>query len=164
MEEDIFPIIREAQQKVLTMFQFKSRGFLSMEAMLRRTMRINFDYDYLTDRMLITLRAQVLEDPDRRQREMVRFEEYPRYETWRAHLVDSLPRDSFRRRFLSRLWDFGDTEVLGKRIIHEVTFERRLLFPDSSVPTDHYPPELGQAGWIYQVRHTVHDPYSEDYR
>jgi hypothetical protein len=159
-----YPIIRETQSKVLKLIKFKSKAFLSKETMLRQTLRVDFILDDLTDKMLIHLKAQAVHDPDRYEKKVLRYEEYPRYETWQAHLVDSLPTGSIRRRVVSRFFGFGDTEVLGKRIIHEVIMERRLVFPDNSVPLDEYPPELGEPGWIVGYRHNQYDPYDEDYR
>lgn len=150
------------QRKIMTLFTAKSKGFMTGEAMAHQTMRVEFSMDHLTDKMLIHLRAQVLQDPDEYEQRVLRFEEYPRYETWRAHLVDGLPTGSFRRRFLSRLWGFGDTETLRKRIIHEVVAERRLLFPNADV-AKYYPSDMGQAGYVYQVGHNQYDE-GEEYR
>jgi hypothetical protein len=146
-----YPILQSTQQKILTFWQLKFNSFLTEETM-RMKSRLDFTLNRMMNTMIIQLRAKVLQDPDAHQKVVLRFEEYPRYETWRAHLVDSLPTGSFRRRFLSRLWGFADDEVLGKKVIHEVVAERRLIFPHATIDVD-YPEELGPPAYIYGVRH-----------
>lgn len=163
MEDEDFPIIRVEQQKVLTMFKIAFRTQLTKQAMLQQNAHVEAQYNHMVERSVFKLKSYVLQDPEQYAKVVFRFEEYPRYETWREHLVDSLPKGSIRRRVLGRFFGFADTEVLGKRINHEVIAERRLLFPDASIP-EWYPPELGQAGWIYGVKHNIDDIYGEDYR
>src|SRR5262249_45764053 len=108
-----------------------------------------FHVEEMTNRLLVQLRAEVLEDRRHRHTETLRFTEQPVYRSWKQHLVASLPRDSFRRRFLERFWEIDEPN--GTRIVHEVTHVRRALFPGNRAE---YPEHLGTVQFVVQTDHT----------
>jgi hypothetical protein len=124
----------------------KAQAMMTEECALRPD--VKFHLDRMTQRMLITMQAQVLEDRRHHVEGTMRFVEQPVYRTWRQHLVASLPEGSFRRRFLERLWEIDEPN--GTRIVHEVTHVRRALFPGNRME---YPPELGPVQYVVDTHH-----------
>lgn len=106
-----------------------------------------FHVDHMGNRLIVELRASVLEDRRYHHEETVRFEEQPVYRSWKQHLVASLP-DGFRRRFLMTWWNIDEPD--GTKIVHEITQTRRALFPGNRME---YPEHLGSVQYVVSNDH-----------
>jgi hypothetical protein len=142
----------DIQTMTLDRVKVHAQAMISPEFALRPDAR--FDIDQMADRLLLQLRAEVLEDRRHHVEGTMRFVEQPVYRTWKQHLVASLPRDSFRRRFLERLWEIDEPD--GTQIVHEVTHVRRAIFPGNRME---YPDHLGPVQYVVQ---TSHNYWTED--
>lgn len=129
------------ETKTLDRVKVQATAMISPEFALRP--EVDFHIDHMTQRLLVQLRASVLEDRTYHDEKVLRFTEQPVYRTWRQHLVASLPVGSFRRRFLERFWEIDEPN--GTRIVHEVTLIKRALFPGDTMQ---YPDHLGQVQYV----------------
>lgn len=129
------------QIKTLDRVKFHATGAISKEFALRP--EAQFYVDEMTQNLVLSLRASVLEDRTYHDEKVLRFAEQPVYRTWRQHLVASLPVGSFRRRILERFWEIDEPN--GTKIVHEVTLIKRALFPGSRME---YPDHLGQVQYV----------------
>lgn len=133
------------QTMVLEKVKVQANAMLSPEFALRPDVRVHLDH--MTQRLMLQLRAEVLEDPRHRDVKTLRFTEQPVYRNWKQHLVASLPVDSFRRRFLERFWEIDEPN--GTRIVHEVTVDKRAVFPGNRME---YPKDLGPVQYVVSDR------------
>lgn len=121
------------------------RARFKASSMVTRQLLANADVrqmvDMMSDRLLVHLEAEVLEDRNLRRSIDYQVTEDPVYDSWRHWLVASLPVNSFRRRFLAYLWEI-DPLYKGRRRIHELHIQRRGLFPENTM---RYPDSLGRV-------------------
>jgi hypothetical protein len=104
--------------------------------------------DEIAHQIVVRLRAYVYEDPKQRRHETYRVVENRAHPSWKHALIASLPENAlYRRRFLGYLWEISPTYA-NTRVVHEVAFKARALFPDMSI---HYPKELGRVQYVTQI-------------
>lgn len=133
----------EMSFETLTLDRVKVQAQAAMSREFTVMPDARFMVDDMTNRLLVQLQAEVLEDRRYHDEETLRFVEQPVYRSWKQHLVASLPPDSIRRRILERFWEIDEPN--GTRITHEVTLVKRAVFPGNRTQ---YPPDLGPVQYV----------------
>ena len=88
--------------------------------------------NYTAQTFLVRFREHVLtQDIERKTYKIV---EEPVFETPRHAYLASLPRRSFRRRFLGYFWGIDPENIPAKRRVHEVVADAFINYPDYRVP------------------------------
>jgi hypothetical protein len=93
---------------------------------------VNVMVNHAAQKFLIEMRAKILTHDI--EKKVYRVEEEPVYPDGRHAYLDSLPKRSFRRRFLGYFWGIDPDNVPAKRRIHEVTLDAFVAFPEYRVP------------------------------